>query len=69
MTGVTVEGSLRLLVQRIREEFEERPWLRFTVAEAARFWALDSGGCERILAHLRATGYLARGADGSYART
>jgi hypothetical protein len=66
MMGVAVEGSLRLLVQRIREEFEDMPGLRFTVLEAARFWALDPATCERVLAHLLATRYLARGVDGRY---
>src|SRR5262247_2058647 len=32
------DGMLFKLVQRIREEFEEAPGLRFTLGEAARFW-------------------------------
>jgi Fic family protein len=64
-----METTLRLLVQRIREEFEEIPGLRFTVAEAARFWALDLATCERVLAQLLSSGFLARGADDRYLMT
>ena len=51
------------LVQRIREEFEETPRLRFTVNEAARFWAIDAVTCESVLLQLAAAGFLARGTD------
>jgi Fic family protein len=61
-----VDRKLRLLVQRIREEFEEAPGLRFSVAEAARFWALDVATCERVLAQLLSSGFLARGSDDRY---
>ena len=53
----------RKLVQRIREEFEEMPRLRFTVNEAARFWAIDAVTCESVLMQLAAAGFLARGTD------
>jgi Fic family protein len=53
----------RKLVQRIREEFEEMPRLRFTVNEAARFWAIDEVTCESVLMQLAAAGFLARGTD------
>lgn len=61
-----MDRKLRLLVQRIREEFEEAPGLRFSVAEAARFWALDVATCERVLAQLLSSGFLARGSDDRY---
>jgi hypothetical protein len=51
------------LVQRIREEFEEAPWLRFTVDEAAQFWGLDADVSEQVLARLSETGFLAGGID------
>jgi hypothetical protein len=53
----------RKLVQRIREEFEDAPNLRMNVGEAARFWGLDFGTCERVLIELLRTGFLARGPD------
>ena len=53
----------RKLVQRIREEFEDAPNLRMNVKEAARFWGLDFGTCERVLIELLRTGFLARGPD------
>ena len=53
----------RKLVQRIREEFEDAPNLRMNVNEAARFWGLDFGTCERVLIELLRTGFLARGPD------
>jgi hypothetical protein len=51
------------LIQRIREEFEEAPWLRFTVDEAAQFWGLDPEVCEQVLSRLIAVGFLASGSD------
>jgi Fic family protein len=59
---------LRKLVQRIREEFEEAPGLRFTALEAARFWGLDLATCERVLAELLCVGFLARGVDNRYSQ-
>ena len=56
----------RKLVQRIREEFDDFPDLRMTVTEAARFWGLDRATCERVLAELLRTGFLARGPDDRY---
>ena len=55
------------LVQRIREEFEEAPGLRFTLGEAARFWGLDEDTCRRVFARLLAAGFLAMDLDGRYA--
>ena len=51
------------LIQRIREEFEEAPWLRFNVDEAAQFWGLDAEVSEQVLARLSETGFLAAGLD------
>jgi hypothetical protein len=58
--------TLLKLSQRIREEFEEAPGLRVTVSEGARFWGLDEGMCEQVLAHLFAAGFLSRGTDLRY---
>ena len=51
------------LIQRIREEFEAAPWLRFTVDEAAQFWGLDLEVCRQVLARLVTAGFLVSGAD------
>ena len=51
------------LIQRIREEFEEAPWLRFTVGEAAQFWGLDTDTCEQVFASLITEGFLGGGMD------
>ena len=55
------------LIQRIREEFEEAPWLRFTVDEAAQFWGLERDVCAQVLARLQAVGFLASGLDHRFA--
>ena len=57
------EQQHRKLVQRIREEFEERPCLRLSVPEASRFWALDEISCEMVLRDLQMHGFLAQGVD------
>jgi hypothetical protein len=58
-----VDGVSIRLIQRIREEFEEAPWRRFTVDEAAQFWALEPDVSRQILAHLTKAGFLVRGGD------
>ena len=58
--------TFRKLVQRIREEFEEFPHLHFTVSEAARFWGLEIAASRRVLAELRAAGFLAVDSNGRY---
>jgi hypothetical protein len=59
----TVASVSLQLTQRIREEFEAAPWLRFTVDEAAQFWGLDLEVCRQVLASLIASGFLVSGAD------
>jgi hypothetical protein len=58
-----VNGVSIKLIQRIREEFEEAPWLRFTVGEAAQFWGLDPEACELVFANLITEGFLGSGID------
>jgi hypothetical protein len=58
-----LDRVLSKLTQRIREEFEEQPWLRFTTNEAAQFWGLDLEVCEQVLARLSAVGFLVSGED------
>ena len=62
----SIDARLIKLAQRIREEFEELPGLRITVAEAARFFGLDETTCEWVLARLAAAGFLATGVDRRY---
>lgn len=56
------------LAQRIREEFDEAPGLQLTVAEGARFWALDAHTCARVMAYLQQSGFLVRARGGRYRR-
>lgn len=58
-----MDGVSTKLMQRIREEFEDAPYLRFTVDEAAKFWGLDSAVCAQVMSGLVATGFLAGGLD------
>jgi DNA-binding IclR family transcriptional regulator len=60
------EKALIHLTQQIREEFEQAPKLRMTIAEASRFWSLDENTCELVLARLLAAGFLTRDHDGRY---
>jgi hypothetical protein len=61
-----IDARLIKLAQRIREEFDDVPGLRITVAEAARFFGLDDVTCEWVLARLLTAGFLATGADQRY---
>jgi len=61
--GSSLVREHRKLVQRIREEFEERPGLRVTVREAAQFWGIEEAVCESVLKQLETAGFLARAAD------
>jgi hypothetical protein len=64
-----MESSLEIptsLTNRIRAEYVEAPGLRLTVAQAARFWGLDSQVCEQLLRKLEQAGFLGRCPDGSY---
>ena len=60
------EHALIHLTQQIREEFEDALGLRLTVAEAARFWALDEDTCAAVLARLAHAGFIALADDGRY---
>ena len=62
------DARLIKLAQRIREEFEEVPGLRITVAEASRFFGLDETTCAWVLARLLAAGFLTTGVDQRYRR-
>jgi len=47
-----------VLIQRIREEFDESPpGLQITVEEGVRFWALDAETCAEVLVALHETGF------------
>jgi hypothetical protein len=61
-----VSGVSIKLIQRIREEFEEAPWRRFTVDEAAQFWGLDVAVCGQVMGGLVAAGFLAGGLDNRF---
>jgi hypothetical protein len=56
------------LAQRIRSEYREMPGLNVTRDQARCLWALDQDVCDRLLAHLVRTGFLARTAQNTYVR-
>jgi hypothetical protein len=65
-TTTSMNAALLKLAQRIREEFEEVPGLRITVAEASSFFGLDEKTSEWVLGRLLAAGFLATGCDERY---
>lgn len=52
----------------IDAEYEERPGLRLTCAEAARLWNLSRDDCWNVLDYLVTVGQLAQDEDGRYLR-
>jgi len=60
--------AIGVLIQRIREEFDEAPGLQITVEEGVRFWALDPETCAMVLSVLHNAGFLVRTQDGRYHR-
>lgn len=56
------------LAQRIRSEYREMPGLNVTRDQARCLWALDPDVCDRLLAHLIRSGFLARTAQNTYVR-
>jgi hypothetical protein len=63
-----VNTSREQMIRRIACEYLEMPGLRLTREQAQRLWGLDSQSCSEILSELVATNFLARTADGRYAR-
>ena len=60
--------SREQMIRRISGEYLEMPGLRLTSEQAQRLWGLDRESCSEILTELVATNFLARTADGRYAR-
>ena len=60
--------SREQMIRRISCEFLEMPGLRLTAEQAQRLWGLDQQSCSDILSELVSTSFLARTADGRYAR-
>ena len=60
--------SREQMIRRISCEYLEMPGLRLTSEQAQRLWGLDRESCSEILTELVATNFLARTADGRYAR-
>jgi hypothetical protein len=52
----------------IQMEYAEMPGLKLTFWQARRLWNLSEDVCERALAVLTRSGFLAQTADGSYIR-
>jgi hypothetical protein len=61
-------SAFEQLAQRIRSEYREMPGLNVTRDQARCLWALDPDECDRLLAHLVGSGFLARTAQNTYVR-
>lgn len=55
-------------VELIQMEYAEMPGLKLTFWQAQRLWHLSDELCERALAALTRSGFLARTHDGAYIR-
>jgi len=62
-------NAFEQLAQRIRAEYLEMPGLNLTRSQAQCLWGLDAPECERVLAFLVETGFLAHTAHDTYVRT
>jgi hypothetical protein len=56
------------LAQRVRSEYREMPGLNVTREQARCLWALEPETCDRLLAYLVQTGFLARTVQNTYVR-
>ena len=65
MPSLEVEKAVEL----IQMEYAEMPGLRLTFYQARRLWNLSDELCQRALAALTASGFLARRADGAFVRS
>ena len=68
MAESLLNTSREQMIRRISGEYLEMPGLRLTSEQAQRLWGLDRDSCSEILTELVATNFLARTADGRYAR-
>jgi hypothetical protein len=55
-------------VELIRMEYAEMPGLSLTLWQAQRLWNLSDERCQRALAVLTGSGFLAQATDGAYVR-
>ena len=68
MGSQLVPTSLDLMLCRIRAEYREMPGLKLTGAQAQRLWGIDRQSCDRLMAGLVTSGFLARTHDGAFVR-
>lgn len=62
---VRTEG-FEQMAQRVRAEYLEMPGLNLTRDQAKCLWAIDGALCDRLLAYLVETGFLARTHHATY---
>jgi hypothetical protein len=60
--------EFRDVIELMRMEYAEIPGLKLTFWQAQRLWNLSGEQCERALAALMASGFLARTREGAYIR-
>lgn len=56
------------VAQRVRAEYMEMPGLSLTRDQAQCLWGIDQSLCDRLLAYLVDTGFLARTSHATYVR-
>ena len=58
--------EFREVIELMRMEYAEMPELKLTFWQAQHLWNLSVDQCERALAALTASGFLAQTCDGAY---
>jgi hypothetical protein len=63
-----MNGPVDLVRCAVQREFTEWPTVSLTLAQACRYWGVESSICARVLEELVEEGFLVRRADGRFAR-
>ncbi len=64
----TRERSVEDWAQIVRSEYDERPGLSLTRAQAKRLWSLDAEVCDAVLQRLTRSGFLRQNARQMFVR-
>ena len=63
-----MKGPLDVVRCAVQREFTEWPTVSLTLAQACRYWGIESSTCARVLDELVEEGFLVRRVDGRFAR-
>lgn len=66
--GMPSRDSFEQLAQRVRAEYTEMPGMNLTRDQAQCLWGIDATLCDRLLAFLVETGFLAHTTHNTYVR-